>query len=227
MNKMKKSIVAASVAVGLFAGGSAGAILSSSGISGAQETTTTVAGEAAPDAPAAPNADRPDPAVRIGSVLAPLVEAGTINQAQADAVTEALIAARKAEGPRGEQGGPGRGHRGPGLEAAATALGMTKAELRTAVQSGQTLAQIAADKGVEVQVVIDALKTELAAHLAEEVTSGEITQAQADQKLATATERITDMVNNGRPERGPKGEQGPQGPRGEQAPQGEQAPGGN
>ena len=212
MNKMKKSIVAASVAVGLFAGGSAGAIMSSSGVSGAQETTTTVAEQPAPDAPNANTAERPDPAARIGSVLAPLVEAGTINQAQADAVTEALVAAKKAEGPRGEQGGPGRGHRGPGMEAAATALGMTTDELRTAVQSGQTLAQIAADKGVDVQVVIDALKAELAAHLAEEVTSGEITQEQADQKLAQASERITDMVNNGRPERGgPEGQQGPGG----------------
>ncbi len=200
---MKKSIVAASVAVGLFAGGSAGAILGTGGISGAQETTTTVAEQPAADAP---NAERPDPAQRIGSVLAPLVEAGTINQAQADAVTQALISARKAEGPRAENGGPGRGHRGPGLEAATTALGMTKEELRTAVQSGQTLAQIAADKGVEVQVVIDSLTSELAAHLSEGVSSGKITQEQADQKLAKASERITDMVNNGRPERG-----GPQG----------------
>ncbi|MEI7886935.1 MAG: hypothetical protein WCJ04_06050 [Actinomycetes bacterium] len=222
MNKMKKSIVAASVAVGLFAGGSAGAILSGSGISGAQETTTTVAEQPAPDAPDAPNADRPDPAARIGSVLAPLVEAGTINQAQADAVTQALIAAHKAEGPRGEQGGPGRGHRGPGVEAAATALGMTKDELRTAVQSGQTLAQVAAAKGVDVQVVIDAVKAELSTHLAEAVSSGKMTQAQADQKLAQATERITAMVNNGRPQRG--GPQGEQGTQGEQGPQG---PGGN
>lgn len=225
MNKMKKSIVAASVAVGLFAGGSAGAILSTSGVSGAQETTTTVAEQPAPDAP---NAERPDPGTRIASVLAPLVKAGTINQAQADAVTEALVAAKKAEGPRGEQGGPGRGHRGPGLEAAATALGMTTAELRTAVQSGQTLAQIAADKGVDVQVVIDALKAELAEHLAEEVTSGEITQEQADQKLAKASERITDMVNNGRPERGgPEGQGGQQGQGGQGGQRGQQGQGGN
>jgi hypothetical protein len=225
MHKMKKSIVAASVAVGLFAGGSAGAILSTGGVSGAQETTTTVAEQPTPDAPNANSPERRDPAARIGSVLAPLVEAGTITQAQADAVTEALVAAHKDEGPRGEQGGPGRGQRGQGMEAAATALGMTTDELRTAVQSGQTLAQIAADKGVDVQVVIDALKAELSAHLAEEVTSGEITQEQADQKLAQASERITDMVNNGRPERG--GPEGQQGQQGQQGQRGQQGPGGN
>jgi hypothetical protein len=107
---------------------------------------------------------------------------------------------------------------------------MTKAELRTAVQSGQTLAQIAADKGVDVQVVIDALKAELAEHLAEEVTSGEITQEQADQKLAKASERITDMVNNGRPERGgPEGQGGQQGQDqgGQRGQGGQQGQGGN
>ena len=117
-----------------------------------------------------------------------------------------------------------------GIEAAATALGMTTAELRTAVQSGQTLAQIAADKGVDVQVVIDALKAELAEHLAEEVTSGEITQEQADQKLAKASERITDMVNNGRPERGgPEGQggQGGQQGQGQGGQGGQQGQGGN
>jgi lipoate-protein ligase A len=55
--------------------------------------------------------------------------------------------------------------------------------------------------------VIDALVAEFKAHLDEEVASGEHTQEEADQKLAKATERITDMVNNGRPEggRGPGG----------------------
>ena len=55
---------------------------------------------------------------------------------------------------------------------------------------------------MSVQTVIDAMVGELKTHLAEEVASGEHTQEEADQKLADATERITDMVNNGMPERG-------------------------
>ena len=106
--------------------------------------------------------------------------------------------------PEGGRGGPGGEHRrgGPGLDAAATALGVTADDLRTALQDGQTIAQVAESKGVSVQTVIDAMVGELKTHLAEEVASGEHTQEEADQKLADATERITDMVNNGMPERG-------------------------
>ena len=41
--------------------------------------------------------------------------------------------------------------------------------------------------------------------LAPLVSDGTITQAQADQKLADLTQRITDSVNNGRPARGDHG----------------------
>ena len=37
-------------------------------------------------------------------------------------------------------------------------------------------------------------------HLAEGVAEGRLTQEEADEKLAEITERITDVVNNGRPE---------------------------
>ena len=97
------------------------------------------------------------------------------------------------------------GHGGPGLDAAATALGITADELRTDLQGGKTIAQVAADKGVDVQTVIDAMVADAKSHLAAEVASGEHTQAEADQKLADLTQRITDSVNNGRPARGDHG----------------------
>ena len=75
-------------------------------------------------------------------------------------------------------------------------------ELRTALEGGQTIAEVAAEKGVDVQTVIDAMVAGMKTHLDEEVASGEHTQEEADEKLAEATERITDSVNNGMPERG-------------------------
>ena len=51
---------------------------------------------------------------------------------------------------------------------------MTAAELRTELEAGKTIAQVASTKGVEVQKVIDAL-------------------------VAEATTRITDMVNGVKP----------------------------
>jgi hypothetical protein len=230
-NKFKSALIAGGLTAGLIGGGAAGLMLGTSGISGAQDAPTTTVAPAAPAAPDAQN--RPDPSARIGETLAPLVANGTITQAQADAVTQALVAAMPKGGPRGgDHGGPGGEHRrGPGLEAAAKALNMTEDELRTALQGDATLAQVAQQKGVDVQVVIDALVNEAKTHLAEEVASGELTQEQADQRLAKVTERITDMVNNGRPKGGPGGEQGGRhgGPRGEQgAPEaGQDAPQGD
>jgi hypothetical protein len=94
-----------------------------------------------------------------------------------------------------------------GLDTAATALGITADELRTELEAGKTIAEVAGERGVDVQTVIDAMVAQLETHLAEEVASGEHTQEEADQKLADATTRITDHVNNGMPAggRGPRG----------------------
>jgi hypothetical protein len=190
---MNKKLVSISLGAGLIVGSAAG-LIAVPAVSGAQSTSTTAA-----TAPA----DRPDPSVRLNETLKPLVDAGTITQAQADAV----IAALKAEMPqRGERGRGGKG--GAGLEVAAQALGMTADELQTALKGGQTLAQVAESKGVNVQVVVDALVASATNHINEEVASGELTQAEADEKLANVTDRVTERVNNPRPEGGPRGGQG-------------------
>ncbi len=82
--------------------------------------------------------------------------------------------------------GPGRGfgpggafgHHdgGPQLDVAAKALGMTTADLLTELRAGKSIADVAKEKNVDVQKVIDAL-------------------------VADAKTRITDMVNN--PFKGP------------------------
>ncbi len=218
--RLKAAIVAGGLTAGLIGGGIAGLSLGTSGVSGAQDDTTTTVPAPPADTPPREDQGRPDPSQRIQDVLAPLVANGTITQAQADAVTQALVAARPDRGGPDGPGRPGRpgghGGQGPirqGMTATATALGMSEQDLVTELRGGKTLAQVAQDRGVDPQVVIDALVAELKAHLDEEVASGEQTQEQADQKLATATERITDMVNNGRQGRGegrgPGGRGGP------------------
>jgi hypothetical protein len=102
--------------------------------------------------------------------------------------------------PAGDHAGRG-GHGGPGgldaddLTAAAKALGMTEADLTTALQGGKTAAQVAADQGVAVQKVIDAIVAADRAELAAAVKAGTITQAQADERLANLTAHVTDEVN--------------------------------
>ena len=104
--------------------------------------------------------------------------------------------------------------KGPSKNVAAIAsiLKLTEAELKTQVESGKTLAQIATTQGVSVQSVINVLVTDMQAHIAQEVASGKITQAQADTKLADVTAKATERVNNVRPARGEGMRGGPKGP---------------
>jgi hypothetical protein len=101
------------------------------------------------------------------------------------------------------------------MTAVAGVLKLTEAELKTQLDSGKSLAAVAATQNVSVQSVIDVIVTEVRAHIAEEVASGEITQAQADAKLAEATARATDMVNGVRPAGMGEGKHGGRGGRGD------------
>jgi hypothetical protein len=153
------------------------------------------------------------PVDRIKAALSGLVTDKTLTQAQADKVASTLESADLGRGgPGGHGGGPGSHSGGPGglggrgglgadLSTAAKALGMTEAELRTAVESGKSLAQVAKDKSVSVDTVVDALVKAAKERLAQEVTDGHLTQAQADARVADLTTRITEHVNSTRPKR--------------------------
>jgi len=193
---VNKKLAALGLAAGLTAGGAAGLIVAAPSISGAQSTTT------APDGSTSTDPGRPDPGARVTDVLSSLVSDGTLTQDQADKVAQAL----KDALPEGR--GPGMG-RGMGLDAAATALGMSTDDLHTALEGGQTLAQVAASKGIDVQTVIDALVADATTHIDDEVAAGHLTQEQADTRLSDLTDRITDMVNNGPPARDGRGPGGP------------------
>ena len=208
---MRKQIATVGLSAALVAGGAGALALTGAGTSSAQTTPDTTTSE--------PSGRRADHAARLAETLQPLVDDGTLTQDQADAVVAALEAARpdKEMGPGG-RGGPGRR---VGLDAAATALGVTQEELMTALRDGQSIADVAASKGVDVQVVIDAMVADAQAHLAEEVASGEITQDQADARLAELTTRLTEMVNSTMP----MGPGGPGGPGGRGGPRGPGGPG--
>ncbi|HEY3240950.1 MAG TPA: hypothetical protein VGL92_15385 [Acidimicrobiia bacterium] len=215
--KPQHRLAAFGLVAGLLGGGAAGVALGLPGFAGAESSDS--ASTTAPADPAAPA--RPARGAWVKDALAPLVEKGTITQAQADAVIAALEAAKPAKGPR-DHGPEGKGFRGgPGrLDAAAGAIGITPEELRTALQGGQSLADVAKSKGVDPEKVVSALVADLKAHLDQEVASGEHTQAEADQKLANVTERIRAFVNGEGPLKGGGfgHRHGPRGPRPDDAP---------
>jgi polyhydroxyalkanoate synthesis regulator phasin len=93
-------------------------------------------------------------------------------------------------------GGPGFAHPHPaGLEAAATYLGMTQAQLREALGNGKTLAQIAKDKNKAVDGLVDAMTTEAAKRIDAAATAGKITKDQAADMKAHLKDAVTDVVN--------------------------------
>ncbi len=101
--------------------------------------------------------------------------------------------------PREGRGGPGRGGRGHGKvivsDALADLLDLTRTEIRDRLKAGSSLAEIAEAQGVSIDDLKATLIAEVTAHLAEEVASGEHTQAEADAKLARFTGNIDRLIN--------------------------------
>jgi hypothetical protein len=151
-------------------------------------------------------------------VLDQAVADGSLTQDQADKMQErlsrspddGLFGMGPGRGGRGHGGGGGGGISGVSLRAvAADKLGMTVADLETAMKGGKTIADLAKEKGVDTQAIVDEYASQVQAALKVKVDNGQITQSQADEQLAQAktraTERITATWENFQP-RGPHGE---------------------
>lgn len=191
---MRKPVIAVAAGAGMLASVAVGALAFGPTLAGAQSDTTTTTDTTESRA-----------ATRLAEVLAPLVTDGTITQAQADAVIDAIEAARP-------MGGHGSGHHGMRggvhLDAAATALGLDAEELRDRLVAGETLAEVAAAEGVTVDALVAAIVADIVEELDAKVASGDIDQARADEVEATLTDRVTAMVNG---EGGFAGHGGPMG----------------
>src|SRR5205823_13387509 len=83
----------------------------------------------------------------------------------------------------------------PGHPAAATDLGLSDSQLRSKLESGKTLAQVAKDEGKSVNGLVAALKADLKQKLDQAVSDGRLTKAQEEQVLAAADQRLNDLVN--------------------------------
>ena len=101
-------------------------------------------------------------------------------------------------------GGPGLGPRAGSIEAVASYLGLTKAELRTARESGTSLAQLATQQGKSVSGLKQAIYDAAKADLDKAVAAGHITSAQETTMLSGLQSHLDDLVNStGPPGPGP------------------------
>jgi len=87
---------------------------------------------------------------------------------------------------------------GPALAPAATYLGLSASDLRSKLESGKSLAQIARAQGKSVDGLVAALVAEARQHLDEAVSAGQLTKTQETEMLAKLRAGISDFVH-GRP----------------------------
>ena len=141
-------------------------------------------------------------AERIEAQLADLVEDGTIDAAQAQIVAEHLAAQFPTRAERQADRGERRERREEARDAVADTLGLTESEIRTALAGGTTMADLAEQQGVPLDALVDAALAPFAAHLDEQVAAGEISQDQAELRLASARDEFTERFSNPAPRHG-------------------------
>ena len=147
-----------------------------------------------------------DVAIAHGKTRDGLIAALTAAQRQSIAalVDQKGLGARPKPGP-GFGRGPGNAPGDP-FAAAATYLGITTADLRTKVVSGQTLAQIAnATPGKNRDALVAALVADSTAKIDAAQQAGKITAAQATELKSNIATRLAQLVDSTRPFPGRRG----------------------
>ena len=147
------------------------------------------------------------PEQALATILKELVTKGTLTQAQADAVTAAAAAAKAAhdaDRPMGGKGGPLDADRAAMEALVSTTIGVDSATIKSRLQAGESLAQIA---GAKKDALIAALVANETKRIDAAVTAGKLTAAQATQMKANLVAHVTEEVNQ-------VGGKGPKGGRG-------------
>lgn len=137
------------------------------------------------------------------------VAAGRITKAQGDEMKQRVESGDFPLFGFGPGFGPGPGmfeHHEifGGLDAAATYLGLTEDQLRSELDNGKSLADVAKAHGKTVDGLVQALVADSKKHLDEAVADGHLTKAEETQMLSRLEQGIRDMVNGVRPEGMPR-----------------------
>jgi hypothetical protein len=193
MDSTKKKLAVGAVAVAALAGG--GAAIAAGGLA-TGEDQQAILDAAAKKLGVEPEALESALEDALAARLDAAVAAGRLTEAQA-----AELKQRLAEGSLPLFGGRGGGHDGFGhhgpasLAAAAEFLGVTEAELRSQLEDGKSLADVAEAEGKSVAGLKAALLAAAKDELDEAVQAGKLTDAQRDDVLARFEERLDDLVD--------------------------------
>ncbi len=123
-------------------------------------------------------------------------------------VASPALAAESIDSTTPQAAWAGAPHPGVGVIRTAVAglLGMSEDDLETARHAGQSLAEIATEKGVDTETLISTIVQTRQGPIDEAVAAGTLTQERADAMLAHMTERVAERVID--PAVGPHGSQG-------------------
>lgn len=186
---MSRKLAAVGLAAAIGVGGLTAAAVNPLATAGAQEAPAASTGGAA-----APAKDGP-----LARALDALVADGTLTQEQADAVAAKTKA--EAEAGRAERKEQRQARRTATLGVVAKALGSTPEEVKAGLKDGKSIAAQAEAKGVDRQVVDDALTKHLNANIDAAVKDGKLTEeraAKAREHVDQAVDRILDADGSGR-----------------------------
>jgi ElaB/YqjD/DUF883 family membrane-anchored ribosome-binding protein len=148
---------------------------------------------------------RIDQAVSAGRLTAD--QANTRKQDAAQRIDQLVNQVMPQGGPGGPFGFGGPGVLREGLNAAATAIGITPEQLRSELP-GKSLAQVAQAHGKNAADVATALKNTAHQRIDQAVSNGRLTADQANTQKTQADQRIDQLVNQVLPQRGPGGPRG-------------------
>jgi len=184
---MGKRIAAAGLAVAIAGGGLTVAAINPLGIAGAQDAPTTTS------APATTGAAKGAKEGPLGRALDDLVADGTLTQAQADKVTSTVKTEVK-EG-RADRKAHRQERRTELLATVAKAIGTTPEQVKAGLKDGTSIAEQAKAKGVDRQVVDDAVTKALTARIDAAAKAGTLTSEQATKakaKVGAAVDKLLD-----------------------------------
>jgi predicted DNA-binding protein (UPF0251 family) len=196
-SRLKPKLIAGTVAGLAVAGG--GAAYAETQLGSPQQENQAVLNDAARQLGVEPSALSAALKKALENRVDDAVAAGRLTKAQGNELKQ-----RIESGDVPLFGGPGRGfghHAGPfgGLDAAASYLSLTDAQLRTQLESGKSLADVAKAQGKTVDGLVQALVNAAKKKIDAAVTAGRLTQTQADSILADLKSRVTDFVNGAAP----------------------------
>ena len=193
MQKRSRTIAA------IFSAGVLGAgILGSAAM--AAVPANTISGASASDMPGGVVlAEKRDPGRRgehLTRVLQGLVEKGVITKDQAEQIARAFAAAAERKGDDGERREHANRFLGNVMKTSAEYLGLTGEQLKEQLQSGKSLAKIAATTaGKSRDGLIAALTNAAEAQIKAALVAGKITPAQAEEARTRLTVAIVKLVD--------------------------------